>query len=184
MIRPYKGLGDLIRAFGRVRAQIAAAWLVIAGHPLEDFAPYQDAIAAASIRECAALHLGYHPVSEVAKFFRAADVVVLPYRSASQSGIAQLAFAFGVPVVATRVGGLPEVIEHERTGLLVDPGDEHGLAEAITRLLTDATLCRSMSVRAIEQAATRYSWSQVAEMTRGIYDSARDHRRTRALVTE
>ena len=169
-IRPYKGLGDLVAAFSLVRQQVPAARLLIAGYPFEDFGPYREAIAGEDLEDCVTTHLGYHPMSEVAKFFEAADVAVLPYRTASQSGIAQLAFAFGVPIVATRTGGLPEVIENGRTGLLVDPGDQRGLAEAITRLLEDPSLCRAMSERAKQRAATQYSWSRVARLTRAIYD--------------
>jgi len=174
-IRPYKGLKDLIGAFGLVRKRVPETWLVIAGCPFEEFTPYEEAIAAAGIRECTAIHLDYHAVDDVGKFFRAADVVVLPYRSASQSGVAQLALAFGIPVVGTRVGGLPEVIEDGGTGLLVSPGDENGLAEAMTRLLTDERLSHSMSARAAELAATRYSWRHIAEMTRDVYDTVRSH---------
>ena len=170
-IRPYKGLGDLIAAFSLVRQQVPAARLVIAGYPFEDFGPYREAIAAANLEDHVTTYLGYHPMSEVAKFFEAADVAVLPYRTASQSGIAQLAFAFGAPVVATRTGGLPEVIENGRTGLLVDPGDRRGLAAAITRLLEDPSLCRAMSECAKQRAATQYSWSRVAQLTRAIYDA-------------
>jgi D-inositol-3-phosphate glycosyltransferase len=183
-IRPYKGLKDLIGAFRRVRASMPAAWLVIAGCPFEDFASYAEAIDAAQIRDCTALHLRYHPVGEVAKFFTAANVIALPYRSASQSGVAQLAFAFGTPVVATRVGGLPEVVEDGRTGLLVTPGDERGLAAAITRLLRDPGLCQSVSVCAAQRAATDYSWSHVADMTCEVYGAAHGIHRTRALVAE
>jgi glycosyltransferase involved in cell wall biosynthesis len=173
-IRPYKGLADLINVFPRVRARVPKAWLIIAGHPFEDFAPYEKAIAAAEIRDCTAMFLKYHAVDEVAKFFRAADVVVLPYRSASQSGVAQLAFAFGTPVIATRVGGLPEIIQEESTGLLVKAGDDTAMADAMIRLLTDEDLRRSMGVRASEVAASHYSWGKIADMTLNVYSLAID----------
>ena len=172
-IRPYKGLADLIEAFRRIRDGAPDAWLVIAGYPMESFQPYANAIAEANLGGRTALHLRYHPITEVAKFFRAADVVALPYRSASQSAIAQLAFAFGKPVVATRVGGLPEIIEDGRTGLLVNPHDEQGLAEAIARLLADPLLRQSMGTRAGEIAASRHSWDRVAEATQEIYHKVR-----------
>ena len=168
-IRPYKGLADLIRAFPAVRALLPDARLLIAGCPFEDFAPYREAIASAGISDCTVLFLGYHASSDVAKFFRAADVAVLPYRSASQSGVAHLAFAFATPVIATRVGGLPEIIEEGRTGVLVDAGDDLGLAGAMIQLLTDANLRQSMGTRASEVAASRYSWDLIAETTLTIY---------------
>ncbi len=171
-IRPYKGLADLIEAFPRVRAAVPSAHLVVAGLPLGDFAPYERAIAEAGIRDCTALYLAYHAWNDVAKFFRAADVVVLPYRSASQSGVAQLAFAFAKPVVATRVGGLPEVIEEKRTGLLVAPSDQEALAAAIAALLADPPLRHAMGTRASEFAASHNSWDQIAEMTLNVYGQA------------
>jgi glycosyltransferase involved in cell wall biosynthesis len=171
-IRPYKGLADLIKAVARVRSRVADVRLVVAGYPFEEFGPYERAIASAGIRDCTAVYLGYHPAAEVAKFFRAADIVVLPYRSASQSGVAQLAFAFATPVIATRVGGLPEIVEEGHTGLLVDPGDDQALADAMVQLLEDPQLRQSMGTRASEIAASRYSWDRIAEMTLNVYDLA------------
>lgn len=170
-IRPYKGLADLIGAFGRVRESVPDAWLVIAGYPFEPFAPYEEAIAARNIGEHTIVRLGYHPTTEVWKFFLAADLVALPYRSASQSGIAQLAFAFGTPMVATRVGGLPELIEEGHTGVLVDPGDEEALATAIIRVLTDVELKVSVAARIRRLAETRHSWDLVADLVLGVYDA-------------
>ena len=171
-IRPYKGLGDLVKAFPRVRTRLPKARLLIAGYPFEEFAPYERAIAAAGISDCTAIHLGYHAAGEVAKFFRATDVVVLPYRSASQSGVAQLAFAFAKPVISTRVGGLPEVIEEGHTGLLVEAGDDIAMADAMVRLLADAQLRHSMGTHASEVAASRYSWDRIAERTLDVYNLA------------
>jgi D-inositol-3-phosphate glycosyltransferase len=184
MIRPYKGLNDLVNAFGQIRNAVSDAWLLIAGYPQEPFAPYDRALGAVGIRDCTTLRLGYHEVDEVAKFFRAADVVVLPYRSASQSGIAQLAFAFAKPVIATRVGGLPEVIEEGRSGLLVDPGDDRAIAQAAITLLTNPSLRHSMGLRSSELAASRFSWDRIAEMTLSVYDRAREPARREAPLPE
>jgi D-inositol-3-phosphate glycosyltransferase len=183
-IRSYKGLADLIRAFPRIRASVPGACLLIAGRPFGDFAPYERAIAEAGIGDCTGLHLAYHAIDDVAKFFRAADVVALPYRSASQSGVAQLAFAFAKPIVATRVGGLPEVIEEGRTGLLVEPRDQEAMAGAIARLLTDPSLRQSMGTLASEVATSRYSWDRIAEMTLNVYDLAREPQRVRLPVPQ
>lgn len=170
-IRPYKGLADLIAAFAKVRENVPDAWLVIAGYPFEPFAPYEEAIAARNIGEHTIVRLGYHSTSEVWKFFLAADLVALPYRSASQSGIAQLAFAFGTPIVATRVGGLPELVEEGHTGVLVDPGDEEALATAIIRVLTDTELKVSVGIRTRSLAETRHSWDLVADLVLNVYDA-------------
>jgi glycosyltransferase involved in cell wall biosynthesis len=81
--------------------------------------------------------------TEIAGFFQDAGIVVLPYLSASQSGVVAIAAAFARPVVATSVGGLPEQIEHGQTGLLIDPGSIKQLEEAVETLLRQPELgCR------------------------------------------
>jgi glycosyltransferase involved in cell wall biosynthesis len=75
----------------------------------------------------------YVPNEEVGRWFSAADVVVLPYTSATQSGIVQIAFGLGTPVIVTNVGGLPEAVDDGRTGFVVPPEDAGALAEAILR---------------------------------------------------
>ncbi len=75
-------------------------------------------------------------------YFQRAHVVALPYHAASQSGVAQMAFAFGRPVVATRVGALPDIVHHEVNGLLIPPGDPAALAAALERLADDPLRAR------------------------------------------
>jgi glycosyltransferase involved in cell wall biosynthesis len=77
------------------------------------------------------------PDESVGNYFAAADVVVLPYIAATQSGITQVAFAFGLPVISTEVGGLPEVVRDGETGSIVKPADEAALAAAIVRYFTE-----------------------------------------------
>src|SRR5438093_4188472 len=98
----------------------------------------------------------YVAYEEVARYFAAADVVALPYREATGSGIAQIAFGAGVPVIATRTGGLEDVVEEGVSGLLVPPGDPPSLARAIERFFDDA-----MSERLREGVARnrgRFGW--------------------------
>jgi glycosyltransferase involved in cell wall biosynthesis len=76
----------------------------------------------------------YLPAEDVARCMAACTVVVLPYRSGTQSGVVPLAYAHGRAVVTTRVGGLPEAVREGETGLLVDPGDVAGLAAALERI--------------------------------------------------
>lgn len=74
---------------------------------------------------------GHIPIGEVEKFFAACDMVVLPYESATQSGVIQVAYSFDKPVLATNVGGLPDVVFHKKTGYLVEPRKPDKIAEAI-----------------------------------------------------
>jgi glycosyltransferase involved in cell wall biosynthesis len=124
LIREYKGLDLLIEAFGKLDPR---HHLVIAGEPYGDFGDYQKQIDASPLKANIHLHPRFITDAEVPVFFSAADVAVLPYRSATQSGITAVAFHFGVPVIATDVGGLPETVRTGSTGVLVD----HVSADAV-----------------------------------------------------
>jgi len=84
--------------------------------------------------------------------------------------VLQLAYAFAKPVVGTRVGGLPEVIQHGRSGFLVEPGDVERLAGALNSLLENPPRCAEMGAYALQLSETRYSWHVIAEATRRIYE--------------
>ncbi len=115
--------------------------------------------------------------------FRRAGVVVLPYTEASQSGVVPMAYACGKPVVATRTGGLPEVVEHGETGLLVPPRDEDALAEAVIKLLRDADFRRRLGRKGREKLLTEWSPKVVARQTADVYRRAIDDRRSIARPT-
>jgi glycosyltransferase involved in cell wall biosynthesis len=101
----------------------------------------------------------YVPNEQVEPYFAAADVVVLPYVSATQSGVVQAAYQFERPVIATSVGGLPEVIDDGRTGLLVPPQDPEALAHAIRRYYEERM--EPEFVAAIRRDAGRFSWDRL-----------------------
>lgn len=132
LVRPYKGLADLLYALAQVR-QTLPVRLLVAGEFWEDSATYQRLVNMLGLDSAVRFYNRYIPDEEVPFFFAAADVVVLPYRQASQSAVAALAQALGRPVIATRVGGLPEMIADNQTGLLVPPNDPRALAQAILR---------------------------------------------------
>jgi glycosyltransferase involved in cell wall biosynthesis len=172
LIRPYKGLDDLLRAFAGVVGQIQDAWLLVVGAPVgpEGEAQYRALIRALGIEGRTRFVPRYLPPEAVAQPFSAADFVVLPYRRASQSAVAQLAYALGKPVVATRVGGLPEVIEHGRSGYLVEAGDTTEIAAAVSALMADPDGCRTMGEYARLLSETRFAWSTIAGTTRRVYE--------------
>ncbi len=107
----------------------------------------------------------YVPNEEVAAYFRCADAVVLPYVSATQSGIVQIAFGLGCPVITTRVGGLPEAVEDGRTGLVVAPCDAAALAEAIVRYYEDDL--EPAFREQIARRSDRFEWSAQIELIEG-----------------
>jgi glycosyltransferase involved in cell wall biosynthesis len=172
-IWPYKGLEYLIRAEPLVSAKAPHVRIVVAGQG-EPFDRYR--------------RLMTHPdrfmvlnefvsAERRAELFARASVVVLPYLEATQSGVVPLAYAFGKPVVATTVGGLPETVEHGRTGLLVPPGDEKALADAITTLLADSELRHELGRRGREKLEGEWSPAAVAHRTLAVYDRAANGRR-------
>ena len=132
LIRPYKGLQFLIEAMPHVLRDIDCS-LLVAGEFYDDKRKYTALIEKHSLGERVRIEDAYIPNEDVHLYFAAADVVVLPYIEASQSGIVPIAYSFNTPVISTRVGGLPEAVLEGKTGLLVDPGDPGALAQAIVR---------------------------------------------------
>ncbi len=136
-VREYKGLHYLLEAMPAIRAQLPDVHLLIAGEFWQDKQAYLDQIARLGLEPNITVIDRYIPNEEVAVYFSAADVVVLPYVHVTQSSIVQLAFGFGVPVITTRVGGLPEVVREGETGLVVPSNDPEAMAEAICHYFRD-----------------------------------------------
>jgi len=136
-IREYKGLHVLLEAMPRIREGLPEVKLVVAGEAYEDPERYRSIIRDRGLEETVIWHDGYIPGDDVPAYFGAADVVVQPYVSATQSGVAQIAFHFETPMVVTDVGGLAEVAPHEDAGLVVPPEDPPALADAVVRFFAD-----------------------------------------------
>ena len=134
-VRKYKGLGYLLEAMPLVLEKIDAELLVV-GEFYDDRAAYESLVERLGIGDRVKIVAEHVPDEDVGKYFSAADVAVLPYVSATQSGITQIAFAFGIPVISTNVGGLPEVVDDGVTGYIVEAEDERALANAIVRYFT------------------------------------------------
>jgi glycosyltransferase involved in cell wall biosynthesis len=155
-ITRYKGLEVLLQAWPAVQQPCR---LVIAGEG--DLAPYRpllDQLAEVEIIN------QWIPDEQVGELFARAAVVVLPYTSATQSGVLAIASARGLPVVATRSGGLPEQIQHGTTGLLVTPGSATELAEAIDQLLSDPAYAARLGAALQRESETTRSWEQLAPL--------------------
>lgn len=119
-IRPYKGLDLLFKAMSDERIRALNLKLVVAGEFYGDESTYRTMIKDLSIGENVILHSEYIPKGEVRNYFCAADLVVQPYRSATQSGITQIAYHFERPMLVTRVGGLSEIVPDEKVGYVTD----------------------------------------------------------------
>ena len=164
----YKGLRYLIEAEPLITSQVPDARIVIAGCG-EPFEKYERMMIN---RDHFIVHNRFIPDEMIAPLFLQASVVVLPYIEASQSAIVNTAYAFGRPVVATPVGGIPEIVTHGETGYLVPPRDPRSLAEAIVTLLKDEPTRLAMGRKALEKSRTELSWPGIARKTIQVYERA------------
>ncbi len=160
LIRPYKGVDVLLDALRDIPADQGIR-TIIAGECYDDPEPYRAQLAKHGLADRVTLEMRYIPNDEVGTFMAAADVVVLPYRNASQSGIVQIAYACGRPVITTRVGGLPDVVEEGVTGLLVPPSDPPALAAALRRFFDEGLGPRLEA--GVEEASRRFTWASMVE---------------------
>ena len=135
-VRRYKGLHVLLQAMPHLLARLPVRLLVV-GEFYDDEESYREQVRTLGLEHAVTLHADYVPTEQVGGYFSAADAVVLPYVSATQSGIAQIAYNFDCPVIATNVGGLAEVVIDGRTGYVVPPNDPESLAKAIARFYSE-----------------------------------------------
>jgi glycosyltransferase involved in cell wall biosynthesis len=156
-VRPYKGVDVALDALALVDPALDVK-LVVAGRFWSGGDDLRAQAARLGLSPRVVFRDGYVSNRDAAVLFRAADATVLPYRSASQSGVAQLSFAYGRPVIATRVGGLPAAVQHERDGLLCAPEDPAALARAVEVMARDHELLAA-GVRARDATCSfeRYS---------------------------
>lgn len=164
----YKGLDYLIRAEPFITSQVPQARIAIAGQG-EDFGRYRRMMIHP---ERFIIYNEYTSDEKRAELFRRASVVVLPYIEASQSGVIPIAYRFGKPVVATTVGGLPDMVDHGQTGYLVPPRDATALAESIVLLLQSKELRSRFGENGRRKVNTECAPERVGRMTRLVYHQA------------
>jgi glycosyltransferase involved in cell wall biosynthesis len=174
IIKPYKGLHDLIAAMPTVLAAIPNAQLIIAGPKQESLESYSQAIAEHHLEEHITLHVTFIKNENVPFYFGASNVVCLPYREASQSGALLSAYRFGKPVVVTNVGALPETVDHGKNGLVVPAQNVDALAQALIEILSDPAMQRRFGEHSRQLARERLSWATAAQKTIDVYQLAQD----------
>jgi glycosyltransferase involved in cell wall biosynthesis len=159
-IRKYKGLDILLEAMADKRLAVAGIRLIIAGEYYGDREYYEHIIRKHSLEDRVHAFTDFIPNDEVKNYFSAADCVVLPYRSATQSGITQIAYQFERGMVATNVGGLPELVKDGETGLICAP-DPESLADALLAYFTPGGIPDLEANLAAQRQ--RYSWRLFSE---------------------
>jgi glycosyltransferase involved in cell wall biosynthesis len=166
LIRKYKGLDILLEAFGTLSDDYQ---LIIAGEPYGSFEPYQQIIDRIPGKERIVAELKYIKDSEVSDYFSAADLAVLPYRSATQSGISSVSYHFEVPMIVTDVGGLKETIGDRGTGIVVSEGTPEAIGKAIETYFENPQIAEDC-IRNIRIEKERLSWSGFAERLIGFIE--------------
>ncbi len=169
-IRPLKNIAGMIKAFAIIEKRFANAQLRIAGSTEPAYLRgCQQEVKADNLGDCVHF-LGNLSIKEIQFELSKANCLVIPsFQENAPLSVAE-AMAAGVPVVGSRVGGIPEMIEEGKTGLLVDPYDINDIAEAILKILSDQTLARSMSRRAKQIAQQRFMASAVCKKTLQVYE--------------
>jgi len=160
-VRQYKGLMVLIDAMKLIgdSANMADTLLLAVGECYDDETRYRDRIRALGLEQRIRFVSDYVPNDQVQLYFSAADVVALPYLSATQSGITQIAYSFDKPVIATNVGGLAEVVLDEETGYVVEPNSPAALANAVERFYRDNR--ETAFVANVRREKQKYSWENL-----------------------
>ncbi len=167
LVRQYKGVDVLLQAFSEMRA--ACARLEIAGEFYDDVEKYRNLVRNLDLENRVRLIDQYQTDADISLRLRAADAVVLPYRQATQSGIAMAALACGIPVIATRVGALVDIIESGKMGELVPPEDAISLADAMNKFMQIPISQRQEMERYIFRIAQeKYSWENLVHQLESV----------------
>jgi glycosyltransferase involved in cell wall biosynthesis len=172
-IRPYKGLEVLIKALGLLHEHLDFE-AVVAGEPYYDLTPSRDLAKRLGVAGRIRWLDRYIANEEVPALFSEADVVVLPYLDATQSGVVPVAYRYDVPVIASDVGGLAEVVIQEQTGFLVPPGDPQALAARILQYFQEG---RKFGFQEqIRSSKGNLSWRQAIDKIFEVWELAQRRR--------
>ena len=172
LVRDYKGLDWLLDAWAKLRREgrIADKKLIVAGEFYTSEEPYRAQIAAHGLQDDVILRNRFIPDAEVKYYFSAADCVVQPYKTATQSGVTQIAYQFCTPMIVTDVGGLAEIVPDGRVGYVCPPTVE-GVAEAIERIYEPGVLERFRE-NCVEERK-RFSWEEMCSRIEELYAMVR-----------
>lgn len=164
-IRKYKGLNLLLDSFAKVDRKALNLKLIIAGEFYEDSKPYEDQIEALQLTDDIILRTDFIPNNEVATYFSACDLVVQTYLSATQSGVTQIAYFYNKPMLVTDVGGLAELVPHNRVGYVckLEPKE---IAESITSFYNENK--EAVFIEGIKEERKKFTWKYLCEQLLGL----------------
>ena len=160
LIRDYKGLDWLLRAFADKRLEGTNIKLIVAGEFYNNAEQYDTLERELDIQERIIWHREFVPDEEVRYFFSAADLIAQPYKSATQSGVTQIAYHFERPMLVTNVGGLAEIVPNGKVGYVVEPD-----IESIANALVDWANSNKTNhfIQGLKEEKQKYSWSKMTQ---------------------
>ena len=168
-IRPYKGLEVFIEAFRLIKQRMPDSFFLVAGSILVgNKKDWEQKLAQSCKNNNLWADIRFVPVEDIKAYLSVIDVLVQPYISASQSGNTAMAYAAGVPVISTNVGGLAEMTEDRKTGYVITPGDPEAIADAVSKCFENDNY-EKMSQNACRAAAEQFNWEKIAEQTAAVY---------------
>ena len=160
LVRAYKGLDLLLGAFGCVKYQLPNLQLIIAGEFYEDEDKYRAQIAQLGLADRVIIRNEFIPDGDLRKYFGAADLIVQPYKTATQSGVTQVAFHFEKPMLVTNVGGLGEIVHDHQMGYACEPTVE-AIANDVSDYFTNNR--QEAYTSYLQKEKTKYTWSKMTE---------------------
>ncbi|MBM4176851.1 MAG: glycosyltransferase [Ignavibacteria bacterium] len=168
-IRAYKGLMYLIEAMPNVLKFDPDAMLLVVGEFYEEKEKYFDAVKSLGLGRNVKFVAEFVPNEDVGLYYTASDLVVLPYKSATQSGILNIAYGFKRPVVVTNVGGLPELVEEGKTGFIVEANNPNTIAEGIIKYFSSKD--KSKFEKNIEEFVQKSGFKSIEAVFEKIFNS-------------
>lgn len=168
LVREYKGLDLLLEALSDERLRSIPFHLTVAGEFYDSYKKYEDLVERFGLKDKVSMQNKFVEDSEVATYFCSTDLVVLPYKSATQSGVTQIAFHFSKPMLVTRVGGLPEIVSDKKSGYVCLPN-----VESISDCLYDFCTKRKDFSKTLEKEKKRFGWEKMTAAIRLLYDESK-----------
>jgi len=165
-IRNYKGLDILIRAFSDSRLRGKNLKLLVAGEFYENETLYRNLVRESGLEKDVIFYDHFIEDTEVGLFFSGADLVVQPYKSATQSGVTQIAYYFDKPMLVTNVGGLKEIVEHGKCGYVVEP-DPGNIADAIIDYFDNNR--ENAFTQCVRKEKARFSWNKMTDAVTEVF---------------